>query len=332
MNPDGFLEDVLSAPDRLAATLDAYDGPGSPLDDVERELPRVGQVVFVGMGSSRFAALPVAARLRASGLSAVAELASTELPTRPSSSTLAVAISASGRTPETVDALTRHRRGGLPTVAVTNDPGSPLADAADVVLPLHSGAEQGGVACVTFQATLAVLLLLAGRLGGGPRPDDLRPAIGAAASLREGRAAWVDRALEHLEGAHTVYAVAPSARISSALQSALMFREGPRVPADAAETGDWLHVDVYLAKRPGYRALLFTGSRFDGELMGWAKRRASTVLAVGGPLEGTAMRVPVPGADDELVALLVETGVAELVAAEWWRRLVAADAPITRPE
>ena len=120
---------------------------------------------------------------------------------------------------------------------------------------------------------------------------------------------------------------APAERLSSALQSALMLREGPRLPADATETGDWLHIDVYLSKRPGYTALLFPGSRYDTGVMGYALERGSTIVAVGRDVEGAALSIPIPGADDPLVALLVETGVAELVAAELWQRGTQAEDP-----
>jgi len=268
VNHEGFLADVLSAPERLARTLDAYAGAGSPLDGLATA--GVERVLMLGMGSSHFAALTVAAHLRAHGVDAVAELASTDLLPPPRAGTLAVGISASGTTPETVEALARYH-GTTTTVAVTNTPGSALEGVANVTLPLFSGEEAGGVACVSFQATLAVLLLLCGRLTGSPGAGDLAPAVGSSAALRTGREEWVGPVLELLDGAHTIYTIAPAERISSALQSALMFREGPRVAADATETGDWLHVDVYLTKRPGYRALLFAGSRFDDGVMEWAR-------------------------------------------------------------
>jgi len=312
---DGFLRDILAAPERLAACLDAYDGP-STLDD----LVDARRVVLTGMGSSRFAALPAAALLRSRGVDAVAELSSTGLPTPAAPDLLVVGISASGSTPETVEALSRHR-GVSRTVAVTNDPGGALAASADVVLPLHAGVEEGGVACLTFQATLAVLQLLAGRVSGGaPGPDELRPAVDAAAALRMSRGAWLDELAGRLAAAATTYAIAPAERLSSALQSALMLREGPRLPADATETGDWLHVDVYLSKRPGYTALLFPGSRFDDGVMAYARERGSAIVTLGPRLDGAAQHVPLDGTESPLVALLVETGVAELAAAELWRR------------
>jgi hypothetical protein len=129
-----------------------------------------------------------------------------------------------------------------------------------------------------------------------------------------------------------VYTVAPAERLSSALQAALMFREGPRLPADATETGDWLHVDVYLSKRPGYRALLFTGSRFDEGLMEWARKRRATVITVGDALPGATLHVPLEGVDAPFVRLLVETGIAELAAAELWRRGIERGDPALAPE
>ena len=320
MSPEGFLADVLSAPERLARTLDAYTGEGSPLRALPPPAPE--RVLLIGMGSSHYAALTAAAHLRARGVDAVAELASTGLASAPRSGTLAVGISASGATPETVAALARHR-GTAVTVAVTNRPESDLGGVADVTLPLHSGEEAGGVACVSFQATLAVLLLLCGRLTGAPTEPELRPAVEAAAVLREARDDWLDPVLGLLEGAQTITTIAPAERLSSALQGALMLREGPRLPAVATETGDWLHVDVYLTKRPGYRALLFAGSRFDADVLEWAAKRGATVVSVGAAVPRAAAAISYPKAADGLVATLVETGVPELLAAELWRRATA---------
>jgi fructoselysine-6-P-deglycase FrlB-like protein len=327
VSPDGFLADVLSAPGRLEAVLDAYAARGTPLAAVPASVERV---LFLGMGSSRFAARTAAAHLRARGVDAFAELASTGLPTPPRPGTLVVGISASGGTAETIEALARHR-GTSQTIAVTNRPGSAIEDAADVTLPLLAGEEAGGVACVSFQATLAVLLLLCGRLAGGPDVEALRPAVAAAAALRETRDAWLPDLVALGEEAHTVYAIAPDERISSALQSALMLREGPRVAADATETGDWLHVDVYLSKHPGYTALLYPGSRFDAGVMDWARQRAARIVAVGEPVDGAALRVPYPGSGAPLVATLAETGVAELLAADLWQRRAAAGPSSSQP-
>jgi hypothetical protein len=121
-----------------------------------------------------------------------------------------------------------------------------------------------------------------------------------------------------------VWTLAPAERLSSAQQSALMVREGPRRQAAACETGDWSHVDVYLTKTLDYRALMFTGSRYDDPALDWMAQRGSRLVAVGAAA-GHAAAV-VPGSvvvrhlddDDPHVAQHTETLVAELVAAAWW--------------
>ena len=318
-SPELFLEDILEEPEALGALLDAYGGAGSPLGGVGEIRER--RIVFAGMGSSRFAALAAAARLRAAGLDAHVEYASAALCAPPGPDTLLVAISSSGSTGETVEAARRHL-GVSRVVAVTNHPGSELAESADVVLPLLAGEERGEIACRTFQATVAVLLLLAGQATGGVDAARLRPAVPALAGLIDTRGAWVAEALGILGGG-PIDIVAPAERLSSAQQAALMLREAPRIRAAACETGDWLHVDLYLARAAGYRAILFSGSRFDAEFVEWIERRHGAFVAVGAPVDGAALHLGYEGAGDPDVALLVETTAVELLAAELWRRSLA---------
>jgi glutamine---fructose-6-phosphate transaminase (isomerizing) len=314
VNAGAFLADLEAKPaalDRLAGALRT---------DLFREIPSdPDRIVLVGMGSSRYAAEVIAARLRAAGLAAVAELASAQLGTVPGPGTLVVAISASGESIETLDALERHQ-GRSPIVAVTNRPGSALAGRADVTLDLLAGEEAGGVACRTFQHTLLLLRALAAHLAG-ERLDAVglcRRVAAATDRLLATRPAWLPDVCAALDGPDGVYALAPAERWSSAMQSALMIREGPRRPATGCETGDWAHVDVYLAKTLDYRALLLTGSRYDAQALDWLTRRAATWVAVGGDATGARETVRYPGDDDPEVAVATETLVAELVAATWW--------------
>ena len=129
--------------------------------------------------------------------------------------------------------------------------------------------------------------------------------------------------VEAIEGTEGLGLLAPAERLGSALQGALMVREGPRRAADGCETGDWNHVDVYLTKTLDYRALVFTGSRFDAEALKWMNERGSHAVTVGAEPAGVAATVRYPGDDDPIVALLTEVIVAELLAAHWWLESVA---------
>jgi fructoselysine-6-P-deglycase FrlB-like protein len=201
-------------------------------------------------------------------------------------------------------------------VALTNNPDSPLARQAAHTVEMHAGAERGGVACRSFQHTQILLDALVSRLTGG-EPAPIAGVAAATEDLLTRRPEWLARCGDLLKG-DGVFPIAPVERISSALQSALMFREGPRVPADGCETGDWSHVDVYLTKTLRYRALLFPGSRYDGPALEWLRSRGSTIVSVGGEAPGAAQVIRFRHDDDLRVRLLTETLIAELVAAEWW--------------
>lgn len=231
-------------------------------------------------------------------------------------------VSASGESAETLHAIERHR-GRSRIVAVTNRPGSPVTRHADSVIDLVAGDESGGVACRSFQHTLIVLRAIAARLSGDQfdGADVARRVAEATASLLDRRGAWLEAVAHALDGPQGVYALAPAERWSSAAQSALMIREGPRRPATGCETGDWAHVDVHLAKTLEYRALLFTGSRWDGQALYWLRRRGARFVAVGGEVPGARATVRYPGDTDPDVAVATETLVAELVAATWWEHL-----------
>ncbi|GAA4209186.1 SIS domain-containing protein [Microbispora amethystogenes] len=312
MNSTLFGEDLEAKPAALEALARQLDA-GDPFEGLARRFDRM---VFLGMGSSRYAAGVAAGRLRAAGVDAVAEYASAARGTPPGPRTAAVVVSASGGSRETLDALARHA-GRSFVVALTNRPGSPVTEGADLVVPMLAGEERGGVACRTFQHTLALLLTLAE--GSVAVAGLVRRAAEATADLLERRPEWLADAVALLDGPHGVYTIAPAERLSSAEQSALMFREGPRRQADACETGDWAHVDVYLTKTCDYRAVLFPGSRYDDQAMEWIRQRGSRVLTVGGEAEGQAAAVRYRHDDDPDVTLLTETLVPELVAAALWR-------------
>lgn len=308
MNVEGFGADILTEPEALLRVADAY-GAGAGLPKIEGR-----RVLLIGMGSSAYASHTAAALLRSRGHDAHVELASTGMPQPAAADTVAFVVSASGGSEETVEAMERHR-GTSTVVAVTNRDDSPLAVDADVVVPVLAGPETGGIACRSYACTLAVLLLLAGCDG-----EAVRRAAASSAELIGRRSEWLGALADRVAGGAGVWASAPAERIGSALQSALMLREAPRIVADGCETGDWLHVDVYLTKRPGYHLLLMPGSRYDPGVMEWRAERGFDVVCVGREVSGASATIPIGGHDDHVVACLTETVVAELLAAELWRR------------
>ncbi len=75
---------------------------------------------------------------------------------------VAIGISQSGASPDVVAVLAAAREQGCVTVALTNDPGSPLAAAATHVIPLQAGVEASVAATKTYTASLAAVAVAGG--------------------------------------------------------------------------------------------------------------------------------------------------------------------------
>jgi glucosamine 6-phosphate synthetase-like amidotransferase/phosphosugar isomerase protein len=321
VKPDGFVADLKRKPEmlrRLAATL-AAGNPWAPVVP-----PEIDRVVLLGMGSSAYAAGVAAARMRARGVVASSELASSNLLPDWGAGTLVVATSASGGSVETLDAL-----GRLPvdvrTIALTNTPGSAITRRCGAVVTLDAEPEIGGVACRSYQHTLALLLALECHLTGTDTTvlaASVEAAADATAHLIDTETNWRTTISDLLLGPSGTHLTAPAHRFCSAQQGALMLREGPRLAAVGCETGDWSHVDVYLTKTTDYRLLVFAGSDWEPQLAEWTTARGSTVVGVGGVVPGARYHLRYPGDSDDVVRLLAEVLVPELIAARAWQAAV----------
>jgi fructoselysine-6-P-deglycase FrlB-like protein len=317
MDPALFTADIESRPQRLrdAGDIWAQRNPWAGL--------RARHLVLLGMGSSYFAASVAADRLQHRGVAATAVLASSDLLPAVDADDHVIAISASGSSVETLAAV-EHFHGRCPITVITNAGTGTLLDLADTVVAMHAAAEAGGVSCRSFTHTQALLLLLEDHLVGGIDTSVFARAADAAADLLDTRDTWLAPVSELLLGPEGTSVVAPVSRLSNARQGALMFREGPRRPAIACETGDWSHIDVYLTKTTDYRMLLLTGSHWEAQLMDWCTQRGSTVVAAGADVPGARVTLRYRNDSDPLVRLLAEITIAESVAAGCWRGIAGA--------
>ncbi|MGD0287619.1 MAG: SIS domain-containing protein [Acidimicrobiales bacterium] len=78
---------------------------------------------------------------------------------------LLVAVSQSGQTPEIVELVDQARARGARAIAITNDPASPLAGSADLVVDLGAGQERAVPATKTVTSQLAAFAIIAQALG-----------------------------------------------------------------------------------------------------------------------------------------------------------------------
>ncbi|MGZ8593035.1 MAG: SIS domain-containing protein, partial [Actinomycetota bacterium] len=91
-----------------------------------------------------------------------------------------IAISQSGRSPDLIAVVEGARAQRRPTIGITNDPASPLASVADLVLELRVGPERAVAATKTYTAELAAVAMLSAALAEN---DAMWSALDRAPSL-----------------------------------------------------------------------------------------------------------------------------------------------------
>jgi glucosamine--fructose-6-phosphate aminotransferase (isomerizing) len=167
---------------------------------------------------------------------------------------LVVGISQSGESPDIVSVLEEGRAQRRPTVAITNEPESPLADFADVVIDIEAGEERAVAATKTYTAQLTVIALISEAMAG--EGDVLHRLPG-----------WVTSALEQEqkteERTHGLSEIEHCAVLgrgfnqSTAFEWALKLQELTHVIAQPFSTADFLHGPVAVVE-PGYPVLAVT--------------------------------------------------------------------------
>lgn len=276
---------------------------------------RPRHVVFTARGTSDHAAL-YGAYLTEIRLGLPAGLASPSVVTlygaRPDlSDALVVGVSQSGGSPDLTEVLRAARDAGALTLAVTNAPGSPLAETAELSVDIAAGHERAVAATKTYTAELLALLMLVEgvRAGDGVLPADERAALDALPGLAErtltdptpAQLAPRYRFAGQLVTTGRGYAY-PTAR-----EAALKLMETSYLPALAFSGADLLHGPLAMTD-PDVPVLAVVGSGPGGRSMEevlprLGERRADVVVVGSAEVQG-ATRMAVPEVDERYAPLL----------------------------
>ena len=145
-----------------------------------------------------------------------------------------VGISQSGQSPDLVAVLAEARSQGRPTIAIVNDAASPLAEIADVVIPLYAGSEQSVAATKSYTTSLLVAAMVTGDTAGlDSIADDVQTVLDAENTI----AAEVDR----LGPISKAVVLGRGFNHSTAFEWALKLQEMAYVFAHAFSTADFAH-------------------------------------------------------------------------------------------
>jgi glucosamine--fructose-6-phosphate aminotransferase (isomerizing) len=238
------------------------------------------------------------------------------------SRSVVVALSQSGRTPDVVSYVERARERGALTVAITNEPESDLAHAAEATLPLAAGAERSVAATKTFLNQLAALALLAGAAAG--RQDEVADGIRRVAELLDGAIPQLEQAVAPIATTFAyvgrMYVIGRGIEFGTAREVALKLTETCRVAAEPLTATDLSHGPI--AALDAMFPVWTIASRDESlpALVGAAAkvRAAGATLVASGnaadAIEGAAWRLPVPAAPLAVLSPLVSVVPGQLFA------------------
>lgn len=154
---------------------------------------------------------------------------------------LILGISQSGESPDIVKVVKEGRRQGAPTLAITNKPHSPLAQASEYVLDIIAGTEHAVAATKSYTAELMVIAMVSLALSGGDLamdelckvPDYVEQVLGLDNNIKQ--------LVESYSSINRCVVLGRGLNYPTTLEWALKLKELAYVLADPYSTADFLH-------------------------------------------------------------------------------------------
>jgi glucosamine--fructose-6-phosphate aminotransferase (isomerizing) len=161
---------------------------------------------------------------------------------------LVIGISQSGKSPDIVSVVTEARAQGAITLAITNEPDSDLAQAADHVVCLHAGHEQAVAATKTYTAELAAIALLSAIAAGdkemlrtlGRIPGQIEQTLWLAPEIA--------RQAERYRYMRVCVVIGRGFNYATAFETSLKIKELSYVVAEPYSSADFMHGPVALVE------------------------------------------------------------------------------------
>jgi glutamine---fructose-6-phosphate transaminase (isomerizing) len=273
-------------------------------------------VVIAARGSSdnaaRYAQYLFGADARLSVALATPALYGSAAPAPRLDGTAVIGISQSGQSPDIVGVLVAARAQGRPTIAITNDDASPLAAAADVVVPLAVEPERSVAATKTYLGSLHALLQIVEHVS----PDsERRRWLGDLPAIIDD---VVDAQLhtrarfDAIHDAQRLTVVGRRLGYATAYEVALKVRELGGLATEAFSPPDLLHGPVAALDSTGWSWLVAPGragavAEYRSVLTTLADRTAGVVVAAqdSSLLDSAAIGITIPADMPDWLASLV---------------------------
>ncbi len=161
---------------------------------------------------------------------------------------LVVGVSQSGRSPDIISVMEEARLQGVMSLAVTNSPVSPMADAAEFILDISCGPEKAVAATKSYTSSLAALALLSSVLAGD---EDMRRALERVPGWMEEMLAQEEAIARHAEFYRSMDRCVLLGRgynYSTVYEWSLKLKELAGVMAEPYSSADFLHGPIAMVK------------------------------------------------------------------------------------
>jgi len=228
--------------------------------------------------------------------------------------TLVIGISQSGTSPDIVAVIEDGQSQGMLTLAITNEPESPLAQAAELAIDCHAGQERSVAATKTYTAQLASVALLSAALDAdGSILGTLRKVPQAIEQTLAQSDALEAVSKQYAQLTHTAV-IGRGFNYCTAFEIALKVGELAYVAARPYSSADFMHGPIALVEA-GYAVLLVapTGKILPEmqELAKTLQEREADLLIISDDADtlaaaSTAMPIPhgIPAWASPLVAVI----------------------------
>jgi glutamine---fructose-6-phosphate transaminase (isomerizing) len=168
-----------------------------------------------------------------------------------------ITISQSGKSPDIISLQQAARNAGALTVAIVNQPNSPVEQAADVYLPLCAGAENSVAATKSFIASL-----VAGAAITAHWSEDKQLAAsltGLPEKLEVAKTLRWPNLVERLAEAHSLYVLGRGPGLAIAAECALKLKETCGLHAEGLSLAEVMHGPLELVL-PGFPIWAFSAN------------------------------------------------------------------------
>lgn len=166
-----------------------------------------------------------------------------------------ILISQSGKSPDLLMSAEAAQKAGALVIAFVNDVNSPLAQLAEIVVPLHAGPETSVAATKSYIATLSAIAQLAGAWSAN---TELNTAVQQLPdTLGNAWTADWSAGVELFARAQSLFVLGRGLTLGVAQEAALKFKETSGVHAEAFSIAEVEHGPMALVK-PGFPLLVLS--------------------------------------------------------------------------